>query len=231
MITIAEEIQANLQHVKSDLPEGVRLVAVSKFNPAGNIMAAYEAGQRLFGESHAQELVPKAAALPKDIKWHFIGHLQTNKVKQVVPVADCIEAVDSLKLLQEINKQASKCGKKMKCLLQFHVAEEETKFGFTIDECRNVLESQEFKNLDNIIIAGVMGMASQVTDEQQILSEFGEVAAIFGILKQDYFKDSPDFKEISMGMTHDYKLAIKKGATLVRVGSGIFGERMYANIK
>lgn len=229
MIMEAENITANLQQIRNKLPEGVRLVAVSKFNPVESIMIAYDAGQRLFGESHAQELVPKAEVLPKDIKWHFIGHLQTNKVKQVVPVADCIESVDSLKLLKEIDKQAAKCGKTIKCLLQFHVAREESKFGFTVDECREMLASDDFKNLDNVIIAGVMGMASQVSDEEQVLSEFGQVASIFNSLKQEYFKDCPEFKEISMGMTHDYALAIQKGATLVRVGSGIFGERMYAN--
>ncbi len=228
MTSVEEQITTNLKQVWATLPEGVRLVAVSKFNPNESIMAAYNAGQRLFGESHAQELVPKAEALPKDIKWHFIGHLQTNKVKYVVPVADCIESVDSMKLLREINKQALKKGKRIKCLLQFHVALEETKFGFALDECKEMLDSEEFKTFENVIIAGVMGMASQVDDTARITEDFAQVATIFRTLKQQYFSTSDDFKEISMGMTHDYPLAIKQGATLVRVGSGIFGERMYA---
>lgn len=223
------EIRNNIGRIKATLPDSVRLVAVSKFNPIERVMAAYNAGQRLFGESHAQELVPKAEALPKDIKWHFIGHLQTNKVKYIVPIADCIESVDSLKLLKEINKQAQKCGRYIKCLLQFHIAKEETKFGFSLEECEQMLESQDIKELSNVVFAGVMGMASAVDDENQVLKEFGELSGIFSKLKNSYFKDNPDFREISMGMTHDYPLAVKQGATLVRVGSGIFGERMYAN--
>lgn len=202
-------------------------MAVSKFNPNESILEAYAVGQRLFGESHAQELVPKAEALPKDIKWHFIGHLQTNKVKYIAPYVSCIESVDSLHLLKEIDKQAAKHGRVINCLLQFHVAQEETKFGFSIDECREMLQSDDFKNLKNISITGVMGMASISEDATQIEREFTQVKENFNALKAEFFADKPSFCEISMGMTHDYPIAIRCGATLIRVGSGIFGERMY----
>ena len=222
-------ISENIKRINASLPEGVRLVAVSKFNPVESIEEAYGAGQRLFGESHAQELVPKAEALPKDIRWHFIGHLQTNKVKYIVPYVACIESVDSLKLLKEIDKQAAKCGRVVNCLLQFHVAQEETKFGFTLDECREMLRSPEFEALRNVRIAGVMGMASITDNDAQVEREFREVAGIFATLKQEFFNTNETFSEISMGMTHDYPIAIKCGATLIRVGSGIFGERMYSH--
>lgn len=220
-------IGENIKHITESLPAGVRLVAVSKFNPNESIIEAYNAGQRLFGESHAQELVPKAEALPKDIKWHFIGHLQTNKVKYIAPYVSCIESVDSLHLLKEIDKQAAKCGRVIDCLLQFHVAQEETKFGFSLDECRQMLASEEYKALQNINITGVMGMASISDDPAQIAGEFTHVKEIFNTLKTDFFANQPSFCEISMGMTHDYPIAISCGATLIRVGSGIFGERMY----
>ncbi len=220
-------IRENIKHINESLPDGVRLVAVSKFNPIASIEEAYSVGQRLFGESHAQELVPKAEALPKDIKWHFIGHLQTNKVKYIAPYVSCIESVDSLHLLKEIDKQAAKCGRVINCLLQFHVAQEETKFGFSFDECREMLQSDDFKNLKNISITGVMGMASISEDAIQIEREFTQVKENFNTLKAEFFADKPSFCEISMGMTHDYPIAIRCGATLIRVGSGIFGERMY----
>lgn len=220
-------IRENIKHINESLPAGVRLVAVSKFNPNESILEAYAEGQRLFGESHAQELVPKAEALPKDIKWHFIGHLQTNKVKYIAPYVSCIESVDSLHLLKEIDKQAAKHGRVINCLLQFHVAQEETKFGFSIDECREMLQSDDFKNLKNISITGVMGMASISEDATQIEREFTQVKETFNALKAEFFADKPSFCEISMGMTHDYPIAIRCGATLIRVGSGIFGERMY----
>ncbi len=221
-------ISENIKHITESLPAGVRLVAVSKFNPNESIVEAYNAGQRLFGESHAQELVPKAESLPKDIMWHFIGHLQTNKVKYIVPYVSCIESVDSFHLLKEIDKQAAKCGRVIDCLLQFHVAQEETKFGFSLEDCRQMLTSGEYKELKNINITGVMGMASISEDTTQIEREFTQVKEIFNALKSEFFADKPSFCEISMGMTHDYPIAIKCGATLIRVGSGIFGERMYA---
>lgn len=220
-------IASAIQRIKSTLPAHVNLVAVSKFNPIEAITEAYNAGQRLFGESQAQELVPKAQALPLDIKWHFIGHLQTNKVKYIVPYVACIESVDSLKLLVEINKQAQKIGRVIPCLLQFHVAQEETKWGLTQTECEELLSSDIFANLRNVRIDGVMGMASNTDDENRVRADFAQIARLFAYFKIHYFAASPHFKHLSMGMTHDYPIAIKEGATLVRVGSGIFGERMY----
>jgi pyridoxal phosphate enzyme (YggS family) len=222
-------VAAAIQRIKSTLPAHVELVAVSKFNPIEALQEAYEAGQRLFGESQAQELVPKAQAMPADVKWHFIGHLQTNKVKYIAPYVACIESVDSLKLLVEINKQAAKIDRVSPCLLQFHVAQEETKWGLTQDECEDILNSEQFANLRNIRIDGVMGMASNTENEARIRADFAQIARLFAYFKIHYFASSPHFKHISMGMTHDYPIAIKEGATLVRVGSGIFGERMYQN--
>lgn len=222
-------IASSIQEIKRQLPAHVQLVAVSKFNPIEALKEAYDAGQRLFGESQAQEMVPKAQQLPEDIKWHFIGHLQTNKVKYIAPYVACIESVDSLKLLVEINKQALKNNRIIPCLLQFHVAQEETKSGLTKEECEDMLSSEEFANLRNIRIDGVMGMASNTDDEARIRADFAEITRLFVYFKLHYFAASPHFKHISMGMTHDYPIAIKEGATLVRVGSGIFGERMYQN--
>lgn len=220
-------IQANLKEVLSELPAGVRLVAVSKFHPNEALEAAYAAGQRIFGESHVQEMTQKYETLPKDIEWHFIGHLQTNKVKYMASYVSMIHAIDSYKLLAEVNKQAAKVNRIIPCLLQIHVAQEETKFGFTFDECRELLEAGEWKTLKNIHIAGIMGMASNVDDNEQIKSEFCSLNRFFKEIKQAYFADSEDFKEISMGMSHDYPLAVEAGSTLVRVGSKIFGERNY----
>jgi len=220
-------IQANLKEVLSELPAGVRLVAVSKFHPNEALEAAYVAGQRIFGESHVQEMTQKYETLPKDIEWHFIGHLQTNKVKYMAPYVSMIHAIDSYKLLAEVDKQAAKVNRIIPCLLQIHVAQEETKFGFTFDECRELLEAGEWKTLKNIHIAGIMGMASNVDDNEQIKSEFCSLNRFFKEIKQAYFADSEDFKEISMGMSHDYPLAVEAGSTLVRVGSKIFGERNY----
>ncbi len=222
-------ISSSIRQLKQSLPASVQLVAVSKFNPVDALQEAYDAGQRLFGESQAQELVPKAQQLPADIKWHFIGHLQTNKVKYIAPYVACIESVDSLKLMKEINKQAEKIGRVIPCLLQFHVAMEETKSGFTKEECEAMLSSDEFFNLRNIRIDGVMGMASNVEDEARVRQDFRQIALLFAHFKVHFFADSPHFKHISMGMTHDYPIAIEEGATLIRVGSGIFGERMYQN--
>ena len=201
-------IQANLKEVLSELPAGVRLVAVSKFHPNEALEEAYAAGQRIFGESHVQEMTQKYETLPKDIEWHFIGHLQTNKVKYMAPYVAMIHAIDSYKLLVEVNKQASKVHRVIPCLLQIHIAQEETKFGFSFDECREMLDTGGWKDLKNVRLSGVMGMA---TNE----------------IKQNYFSDSEYFKEISMGMSHDYPLAVEAGSTLVRVGSKIFGERNY----
>ena len=218
-------VKDNLLAVKQTLKENVKLVAVSKYQPIELLEEAYEAGQRVFGESHALEVRDKAEAMPKDIEWHFIGHLQTNKVKYIAPFISCIESVDSLKLMQEINKQALKNDRMIDCLLQFHVAQEETKSGFTLEECEQVLSSEEFSNLKNIRIIGVMGMATYTEDEKQIRKEFKTLVANFAYLKMAYFSANQDFKEISMGMTDDYKIAMSVGSTIVRVGSGIFGER------
>ena len=220
-------VKDNLLAVKQTLKENVKLVAVSKYQPIELLEEAYEAGQRVFGESHALEVRDKAEALPKDIEWHFIGHLQTNKVKYIAPFISCIESVDSLKLMQEINKQALKNDRVIDCLLQFHVAQEETKSGFTLEECEQVLSSDEFASLKNIRIIGVMGMATYTEDEKQIRKEFKTLVANFAYLKMAYFSANEEFKEISMGMTDDYPIAMSEGATIVRVGSGIFGERGY----
>ena len=218
-------VKDNLLAVKQTLKNNVKLVAVSKYQPMELLVEAYEAGQRVFGESHALEVRDKAEALPKDIEWHFIGHLQTNKVKYIAPFISCIESVDSLKLMQEINKQALKNDRVIDCLLQFHVAQEETKSGFSLEECEQVLSSEEFASLKNIRIVGVMGMATYTEDEKQIRKEFKSLVSIFAYLKMAYFSTNVDFKEISMGMTDDYQIAMSEGSTIVRVGSGIFGER------
>lgn len=220
-------IQANLKEVLSELPAGVRLVAVSKFHPNEALEEAYAAGQRIFGESHVQEMTQKYETLPKDIEWHFIGHLQTNKVKYMALYVAMIHAIDSYKLLVEVNKQASKVHRVIPCLLQIHIAQEETKFGFSFDECREMLDTGGWKDLKNVRLSGVMGMATNVDDDEQIKREFCSLNTFFKEIKQNYFSDSEYFKEISMGMSHDYPLAVEAGSTLVRVGSKIFGERNY----
>lgn len=220
-------IQADLKKVLADLPASVRLVAVSKFHPNEAIEEAYAVGQRIFGESKVQEMTQKYETLPKDIEWHFIGHLQTNKIKFMVPFVAMIHGVDSFKLLAEIDKQAAKFGRIIPCLLQIHIAEEDTKFGFSYDECREMLTAGEWKELKNIRISGVMGMATNTDDSKQIKKEFCSLNRFFKEIKQAYFAETTDFKEISMGMSHDYRLAIEEGSTLVRVGSKIFGERNY----
>lgn len=221
------DIQANLKEVLTSLPAQVKLVAVSKFHPNESIEQAYRAGQRIFGESKVQELTDKYETLPKDIEWHFIGHLQTNKVKYIAPYIAMIHAVDSYKLLAEIDKQAAKNGRVIPCLLEIHIAQEESKYGFTFQECREMLEAGEWKNLTHICIAGLMGMATFTEDETEIKREFDSLKRFFNEIKQNYFADRDTFREISMGMSHDYPLAIEAGSTLVRVGSKIFGERIY----
>ena len=220
-------IQEEIQTIKAGLPESVRLVAVSKFHPIEALQEAYEGGQRIFGESKVQEMTQKYEALPKDIEWHFIGHLQTNKIKYMAPYVALIHGVDSYKLLSEINKQAAKAGRIIPCLLQIHIAQEETKFGFSTDECRAMLEEGQWRQLENIQIAGVMGMATNTEDEAQIRREFATLSAFFREAKETYFKDAPTFKEISMGMSDDYPIAVEEGSTLVRIGSRIFGARNY----
>lgn len=222
-----EDVAKNLHEVVDTLPSGVRLVAISKFHPNEYIEAAYREGQRVFGESHEQELAPKVESLPKDIEWHFIGHLQTNKVKYIAPYISMIEAVDSMKLLKEIDKQAAKHERVIDVLLELHIAEEETKYGLTLDACRNLLEEGEWRNLKHVHIAGLMMMASNVDDEQQIASEFDTAKDFFDEVKARYFADAPTFKERSWGMSHDYQIAVRHGSTMVRVGTRIFGPRVY----
>lgn len=220
-------IAENLQNILAELPDGVRLVAVSKFHPNEAIEEAYNAGQRIFGESKVQEMTSKYESLPKDIEWHFIGHLQKNKIKYMAPYVAMIHAVDSFDLLKEINKHAAKCNRNIPCLLQIHIAQEETKFGFTPDECTDMLNQEPWHELHNIRICGLMGMASNTDDTRQINHEFTVLANLFNTVKQQWFAGNPDFKELSMGMSHDYHEAIGHGSTLIRVGSKIFGNRNY----
>lgn len=218
-------IVERIQQLKKEIPATVQLIAVSKTKPNSDIQIAYDGGQRVFGENKVQELVDKYEALPKDIEWHLIGHLQTNKVKYIAPFVHLIHAVDSLKLLQEINKQAKKNDRIIPCLLQFFIASEETKFGFSIEEAQEMLASPEFFELKNVNIVGVMGMASFVDDPSQVEKEFNNLHNYFQLLKSSVFKFNKDFKEISMGMSGDYQIAIEQGSTMVRLGSTIFGSR------
>lgn len=220
-------IAENIKQVQNELPERVRLVAVSKFHPNEAIEEAYRAGQRIFGESKVQEMTAKYESLPKDIEWHFIGHLQTNKIKYIVPYVTLIHGIDSYKLLAEVDKQAAKADRVVDCLLQLHIAREETKFGFSFDECREMLASGEWKALHNIRIRGLMGMATNTENAEQIKAEFCSLSCFFQEVKSKWFADSEAFKELSMGMSHDYHEAIAAGSTLIRVGSKIFGERNY----
>ncbi len=220
-------IPQNIENIKATLPNGVQLIAVSKTKPNEAIMEAYNAGSRVFGENKPQELMRKYEELPKDIEWHFIGHLQTNKVKYIAPFVTLIHGVESIKLLKEINKQAVKNNRVIDCLLQFHIAEEDTKFGLSLIEAEEILDSEAFKSLQNIRIVGVMGMATYTDNLQQIEDEFENLRNIFNILKTDFFANTDSFKELSMGMSGDYKLAIKHGSTMVRIGSTIFGARNY----
>ena len=221
------DVAGNLHKVLADLPEGVRLVAVSKFHPNEYLQAAYDEGQRIFGESHEQELSKKQATMPDDIQWHFIGHLQTNKVKYIAPYIDMIEAVDSIKLLKEINKQAAKHDRVINVLLELHIAQEATKYGLTPDACRQLLADGEWRELKNVHISGIMMMASNVDDEDQIRSEFMQAADFFDEVKAEYFAGDDAFCERSWGMSHDYKIAVECCSTMVRVGTTIFGPRVY----
>jgi len=218
-------IQQNIHEIRTHIPTHVELVCVSKFNPNESILAAYECGERIFGESKVQELCTKYETLPKDIYWHFIGHLQTNKIKFIVPFVSLIHGVDSYKLLEEINKQAFKLGKVVNCLLQVHIAKEETKFGFSEDELLETLTDKHWKELKNIQICGLMGMATYTENEHQIRSEFSGLKTLYDKMKKIYFVESELFSKLSMGMSDDYQIAIEEGSNLVRVGSKIFGSR------
>jgi pyridoxal phosphate enzyme (YggS family) len=216
-------IDKNIQNIQSKLPENVALVAVSKTKPIADLQEAYNAGQRIFGENKIQEMVEKYDALPKDIKWHMIGHLQSNKVKYMAHFVDLIHGVDKLKTLKEINKQAKKHDRIINCLLQVKIAKEETKFGFSFDEIRAILSSEEMRVLQNINVGGFMGMASFTDDKKQLEEEFSSLKNLFDTLKTQH----SSIKILSMGMSGDYQLAIENGSTMIRVGSSIFGQRNY----
>lgn len=218
-------ISENLKNIQASIPSHVKLVAVSKTKPVAALMKVYNAGQRVFGENKVQEMCDKYDIMPKDIQWHLIGHLQTNKVKYIAPFVALIHSVDSFKLLEEINKQALKNNRVIDCLLQFHIAQEETKFGLSENEASELIASNEFKLLKNVRIVGVMGMASFTEDNEAVRNEFQSLKKIFTNLKNKFFLKEDCFKEISMGMSGDYLLAIKEGSTMVRVGSSIFGSR------
>ena len=220
-------VKQKLNEVRSSLPQGVKLVAVSKYHPDDYIMAAYDEGQRLFGESHEQELSRKASALPKDIEWHFIGHLQTNKVKFIAPYISMIDAVDSLKLLREIEKQAAKSDRVINVLLELHIAQEATKYGLSLDACRQLLADGEWREMRHVKICGLMMMASNVDDGNQIASEFQKASDFFDEVKNAYFADDPSFCERSWGMSDDYHIAVRHSSTMVRIGTMIFGPRVY----
>ncbi len=221
------DVQENLREVLDSLPASVKLVAISKYHPNEYIEAAYAMGQRIFGESHEQELREKHTTLPQDIEWHFIGHLQTNKVKYIAPYVSMVEAVDSLKLLREIEKQAAKCGRVINVLLELHIAEEATKYGLTLDQCRELLAGGEWRQMPHVRICGLMMMASNVDDEQQIANEFDIAARFFDEVKADYFADDDNFCERSWGMSDDYPIAVAHRSTMVRIGTRIFGPRVY----
>ncbi|MFC2101396.1 YggS family pyridoxal phosphate-dependent enzyme [Bacteroidota bacterium] len=218
-------LKENLLHLTTEIPSGVRLVAVSKTQAIESIQALYDAGHRIFGENKVQELVTKQPQLPQDIEWHYIGHLQRNKVKFIVPIASLIHSIDSFRLLKEVNKEAGKLSRKVNCLLQFHIASEESKFGLSWEEAVEMLSSDEFSNLEFVNICGVMGMATFTENQETIRKEFRQLVTLFNGLKERFFISSDDFTELSMGMTSDYLIAIEEGSTLVRIGTLIFGSR------
>ena len=218
-------IQSRVSALRNSIPEGVKIVAVSKFHPAETIMEAYDAGQRIFGESRVQELVVKQPELPDDIEWHFVGGLQRNKVKQIAPFISLIHSVDSERLMREIDKQGAANNRVIPCLLQIHIAEEDTKSGFTPDECRELLSNGTWKEYPHVQLSGVMGMATFTDNKEQVRNEFRQLKSLFDEWKSAYFSDIPAFKEVSMGMSNDHPLAIEEGSTMVRLGTVLFGER------
>ena len=220
-------ISSEIERLNNELPSTVKLVAVSKFNPSEAIMEAYQAGQRIFGESRPQELLQKVQELPCDIQWHFIGHLQTNKLKMVLPYASLIHSVDSERLLVEINKYAVKNNLKVKCLLELFVAQEETKQGFSKEELMQLMDKLQQQPLEGVEICGLMGMASFVEDQQQIRGEFAALKEAFDQIREKYISTHPNFNELSMGMSGDYRIAVEMGSTMVRIGTTIFGARNY----
>ena len=220
-------VKENIRKLQDSLPKGVGLVAVSKFHPVELLREAYDAGQRIFGESRAQELLQKVGQMPDDVKWHFIGHLQTNKVRAIVPYVAMIHSIDSEKLLRVVDSEAERAGRGVDVLLQLHVAQEETKYGMTADECVAMVESGVLAELTHVRVCGVMGMATNTDDENEIRAEFRKIKQVFDLLHEGCLHDSDCFREISMGMSDDYQIAVEEGSTLVRVGHSIFGERQY----
>lgn len=223
MSNIAQQIK----RFNDELPQGVKLVAVSKFHPIESLQEAYDVGQRIFGESRVQEIAEKHKFMPDDVQWHFIGHLQTNKVRQLVPYVSLVHSVDSLRLLECINSEAKRIDRVINVLLQLHVAKEEHKFGFSIDDCLHLIEDGVLDNMYNVRVCGVMGMATNTDDMTEVQNEFKAIKTVFETLHDGYFADKPYFKEISMGMSEDYRVAIEEGSTLVRIGTAIFGARQY----
>lgn len=218
-------IKENLSTITSTLPEGVKLIAVSKFHPAAIVREAYDVGQRIFGESRVQELTIKQPVLPDDIQWHFIGTLQTNKVKYIAPFIAMIESVDTVKLMQEIDRQANKCGRVIRILIEVHIAEEATKHGFSPDECKALFVDGTAATFTNIRICGLMGMATFTDNKEQVRREFRELKTLFNEIRTMPSVDPLVFTELSIGMSDDYRIAIEEGSTMVRVGTAIFGER------
>ena len=222
-----EQIKGNIINLHNELPIGVKLVAVSKFHPIEALLAAYDGGQHLFGESRAQEIGQKHSLMPSDVQWHFIGHLQSNKVRQIVPYVSLIHSIDSEKLLRCVDAEARRIGRIVDVLLQLHVAKETTKYGLTIDECRALVDNGVTDELKNVRICGVMGMATNTEDEAEIGREFHEIRSTFDVLKDTHFRKVDCFDTVSMGMSEDYHIAVAEGTTMVRIGTTIFGEREY----
>jgi hypothetical protein len=221
------QVSERLRKIITELPKGVKLVAVSKTKPRDMILEVYNAGHKIFGENKVQEMTAKYDILPKDIEWHMVGHLQRNKVRFIAPFVSLIHSVDSIKLLEEINKEALKNHRKIPCLLQIKIAREESKYGLSVKEAEDLLSSVDFRSLSNVSIHGLMGMATYTGDVNIIRTEFRNLSSIFKSFREKFFSGVPEFKEISMGMSNDYKIAIEEGATILRVGSSIFGERIY----
>ena len=219
------DIAGNISRLKSELPKNVDLLAVSKLHPESVIMEAYNAGQRIFGENRVQELLPKYEHLPKDIEWHFIGHLQVNKVKYIAPFIHTIQSVDSLKLADTVNREAEKCNRKISVLLQIHIAQEEHKFGFSFEEAEELLKNDILHSMKNIEISGLMGMATLTDNHAQIRKEFNRINSFFQQIKTNYFAGNDSFKELSIGMSDDYLIAVEEGSTMIRLGSKLFGQR------
>ena len=222
-----QSIAENITQIKAQLPEGVSLVAVSKYHPVKQLQEAYAAGQRIFGESHAQELVAKAPLMPDDVQWHFIGHLQRNKVRQIMPIVSLIHSVDSIRLLSTIDKEAARIGRSVDVLLQLHVAQEEAKSGFAVEEVMQLAENGEFQPFKHVRYRGLMAMATFTSDTALIASEFARVASTYATLLEKQIFPGADFNQLSMGMSDDWHIAVEHGATLVRIGTQIFGPRQY----